>query len=238
MAALWHPPFDLLRQRRLQRGLPPQSAPLQAARRLLLLGGAVGGSAVAAAGLVGLALALRQGQVSAELEGLRQIPAAVQALEAQAQAARRQLRQAQASNEALAKGLVAVSSGSALLTQLAAITPERVQITEARVSGSSLQLKGLAADPEAFRRVNVLSLLLAESPLFDARGVKVVKLAREASSAAATGKGPAPVPPVAWEITAPLVPLAPARQRQLLQQLGADGMARRLQILQQAGVLP
>lgn len=237
MAMLLREPFDLLRQRRLQRGLPPQADPLQPAGRLLVLGGAAGLAGLAAVVLVWLLLGLRQAQVSAELEGLRQIPATVQALEGQALAARRQLRQAQSSNEALAKGLVAVSSGSALLTQLAAITPERVQLTEASVSGTALTLKGLASDPEAFRRVNVLSLLLADSPLFEGKGVKVRKLAREAGGAAAAGKGPAPVPPVAWEITAPLVSLAPATQLPLLQKLGADGMARRLLILQQAGVL-
>jgi type IV pilus assembly protein PilN len=237
MAVLLREPFDLLRQRRLQRGLPPQADPLQPAGRLLVLGGASGLAGLAAVVLAWLLLGLRQAQVSAELEGLRQIPATVQALEGQALAARRQLRQAQSSNEALAKGLVAVSSGSALLTQLAAITPERVQLTEASVSGTALTLKGLASDPEAFRRVNVLSLLLADSPLFEGKGVKVLKLSREAGGAAAAGKGPAPVPPVAWEITAPLVPLAPAIQLPLLQKLGADGMARRLQILQRAGVL-
>jgi type IV pilus assembly protein PilN len=240
--ALLHQPFDLLRQRRLQLGLPPQADPLRPAGRLLLLGGAAGLSALAAALLVWLLLGLRQAQVSAELGGLSQIPATVQALEGQAMAARRQLRKAQSSNEALAKALVAVSSGSALLSQLAAITPERVQLTEASVSGTALTLKGLASDPEAFRRVNVLSLLLADSPLFESKGVKVQKLSREAaggtSGAAAAGKGPAPVAPVAWEIAVPLASLTPAAQLPLLQKLGADGMARRLQILQRAGVLP
>jgi type IV pilus assembly protein PilN len=141
--------LDLLHQRRLERGLPPEAPALVPATRLLLIGAAAGLGAVGAALLVWALLGVRQGQVSVELEGLRAIPAAVRGLEAKAQASRLRLRKLQASNGALAKGLVAVSSGSALVTELAAITPEGVQLTEAVVNGSALQLKGVASDPEA-----------------------------------------------------------------------------------------
>jgi type IV pilus assembly protein PilN len=228
--------LDLLHQRRLERGLPPEAPALVPATRLLLIGAAAGLGAVGAALLVWALLGVRQSQVSVELEGLRAIPAAVRGLEAKAQASRLRLRKLQASNGALAKGLVAVSSGSALVTELAAITPEGVQLTEAVVNGSALQLKGVASDPEAFRRVNALQLLLKQSPMFVAKSVRVLKLAREQEAGGTAAKGA--VPPVGWELAAEFAQLSPAAQRSLLQRLGADGMARRLQVLARAGVLP
>ena len=220
---------DLLRQRRLERGLPPQAEPLPPAKGLLLRGAALGGGLLAAVLLGWGWLLWRQSQINQELQDLRGITAQVQALESQAMGQRRKLSSLQRSNDGLAKGLVAVSSGSALMAQLAAITPQGVQLTEAQVQGSSLKLKGVAADPQAFRRVNAFSLLLAESPLFDAKGVKVVKLSRDPAK---------PGAPVDWDLTAAFAAVPAPQQVQLLETLGAQGLARRLQILHRAGVLP
>ena len=219
---------DLLRQRRLERGLPPQAEPVRPARGLLLRGTALGGGLLVAVLLALGWLQWRQSQINQELQGLGGIPVQVQALERQALGQRRQLSSLQRSNEGLAKGLVAVSSGSALLAQLAAITPQGVQLTDVQVQNGSLKLKGVATDPQAFRRVNGLSLLLSESPLFEAKGVKVVKLSRDPAQKGA---------PVEWDLTAAFAAVPAQEQVLLLKQLGAEGMARRLQILEQAGVL-
>ena len=219
---------DLLRQRRLERGLPPQAEPVRPARGLLLRGTALGGGLLVAVLLALGWLQWRQSQINQELQSLGGIPVQVQALERQALGQRRQLSSLQRSNEGLAKGLVAVSSGSALLAQLAAITPQGVQLTDVQVQNGSLKLKGVATDPQAFRRVNGLSLLLSESPLFEAKGVKVVKLSRDPAQKGA---------PVEWDLTAAFAAVPAQEQVLLLKQLGAEGMARRLQILEQAGVL-
>jgi type IV pilus assembly protein PilN len=229
--------WDLLKQRRLERGLPAAGPPLTPARPLLLQGSALGGGLLLAVLLGWGWVGLRQGQVARQLEGLRGIPVQLQRMEAQALQRRRQVSSVQRSNEALAKALVAVSSGSALLAQLAAITPQGVQLTDAAVQGSTLSLKGLAVDPQAFRRVNALSLLLGGSPLVQPASVRVVKLSREQSSGAAAAKPAAGAGPVAWELSAGFATLPAARQLAVLQQLGAEGMARRLQILERAGVL-
>jgi len=221
--------WDLLRQRRLERGLPPAAEPLQPARSLLVRGVALGGGVLAAVFGIWGGLLWRQAQLNEQLAGLRGIPVQVQALEGQALAQRRRLSTIQRSNEGLAKGLVAVSSGSALLAQLTQITPQGVQLTDVQVQAGSLKLKGVAADPQAFRRVNGLSLLLAESPLFEPKSVKVVKLSRDASKPAA---------PVDWDLTAAFATLPAPQQLRLLQSLGAEGLAKRLQILERAGVLP
>jgi hypothetical protein len=61
-------------------------------------------------------------------------------------------------------------------------------------------------------------------------------LAREQEAGGTAAKGAVPL--VAWELAAEFAQLSPAAQRSLLQRLDADGMARRLQVLARAGVLP
>jgi type IV pilus assembly protein PilN len=224
--------WDLLRQRRLERGLPPAIPQLRPAKTLLLRGTALGGGLVAAVLLLSGWLQLRQQQVAVALEAARGVPAQVQALESKALALRRQLSGLNRSSEGLAKGLVAVSSGSALLAELSAITPVGVQFTDVQVEGNSLVLKGLAADPQAFRRVNALSLSLARSPLLEPGAIKVVKLSRDGGAQSASAE------PVQWSITAKFAVLQSKQQLEVLQQLGAQGLARRLLLLQRAGVLP
>jgi len=220
--------WDLLRQRRLERGLAPAAEPFQSARILLLRGAALGGgSLVVLLGVWGLLL-WRQAQLNQQLEGLRGIPIQVQALENQALAQRRLFSVIQRSNEGLAEGLVAVSSGSALLAQLTAITPQGLQLTDVQVQAGRVKLKGVAGDPQAFRRVNGFSLLLANSPLFRPKAVEVVQLSRDPSQPAAQ---------VDWELTAAFATLPAPQQLRLLQALGAEGLAKRLLILERAGVL-
>lgn len=219
-------PQDLLRQRRLDRGLPAQPPPLAEARPLLLLGGSIGTAALALVLATTGLLAIRQAQVAAELGSMQGVPLQVQTLETQVRAEQAKLNKLSQGNEALARGLVALSSGSALVTQLALLTPQGVQLTEVSVQGQTLSLKGLADDPGAFARVNAFSLLLAGSPLVRAGEVRVVKLSREGSA-----------PNVSWELSAALASPPPAEQLPLLQRLGADGMAARLRDLLSLGVL-
>lgn len=225
---------DLLRQRRLERGLPPEPAALPSARRLLVLGGLIGGAALGVV-LMGWGLILVRNQmVSAEIGRMSGVPDRLQSLEAELRSDKAELDRQTQSNQGLARGLVALSSGSALVSQLGQLTPQGVQISEAAVSGTELTLKGRADEPGALTRVNALSLLLAYSPLFKADGVRVIKLSRDE---AANAKG-GPPPGMTWELTAALAPLQPSQQLPLLRKLGADGMAARLQDLARTGVLP
>lgn len=235
--------LDLLRQRRMELGLSPEAPALRDARELVLLGSVIGLAVTASAAGVSLLLQARQGYVEGKIRELGSVPAQLKELEQRVQAAQVKLKQISTSNEGLAKGLVAVSSGSALLTQLSQVTPERVQLTEATVAGApssdqTLTIKGTAADPQAFRRINAIQLLLAYSPLFKPDGVLLKKAAREPAAPAADPQGAAPsVGPVAFELTSQFSTLPAAAQLRQLRRLGADGMARRLETLQKEGLL-
>jgi len=234
--------LDLLRQRRLELGLPPEAPALVDARQLVLVGGVIGLAVAASAAGVWLLLQARQVYVEGKIRELGSVPVQLKELEQRVQAAQTQLTKINTSNEGLAKGLVAVSSGSALLSQLSEVTPEGVQLTEVTVAGSTsaqtLTLKGNAAEPESFRRINAIELLLAYSPLFKPDGVKLVKAIREAAPAVTDPKEvPVQIPPVSFDLTSQFSSLPAAAQLRELKRLGADGMARRLETLQKEGLL-
>jgi hypothetical protein len=92
-------------------------------------------------------------------------------------------------------------------------------------------LKGAVNDPGAFQRINALQLQMAYSPMFQPDSVKVLKVSREASKA---GLAPGQV---SFELASSFKTLDPVATLRQLQRLGASGMARRLEILQAAGVL-
>lgn len=225
---------DLLRQRRLERGLPAEPAAVPSARRLLVFGGSLGSGLLALVLASWALISLRDRMVTAEIARMSAVPGQLQQLEGQLRDGKGKLDQLTKANETLAQGLVAVASGSALLTQLAQQTPQGVQITEATVSGQGLSLKGRADEPGAFTRVNALSLLLSYAPLFQPDAVRLIKLTREA----AAGPPGSAAPGVTWDLSVGLAPLSPPEQLPLLRRLGADGMVERLKDLARMGVLP
>jgi type IV pilus assembly protein PilN len=189
--------------------------------------------ALAAAGLAALQVGNR-----AEIVRLLPVQAMADGLQARLQRQRRQLRLLQRGNQALADGLVAVRSGSALLEDLRRRTPVGVQITELRVEPTMLHLKGRAADPQAFARINALQLELQASPLFQPDGVELVKANRDGASDSAAAPVERGRQPVMFELSAAFAERPVLLDGAQLRALGAEGMAQRRQMLQRAGVLP
>jgi type IV pilus assembly protein PilN len=133
--------------------------------------------------------------------------------------------------------LTSVRTSSALLTELQLRTPEAVQLITVDVKQGALQIKGVARDPQAFERINALQLELQRSPLLLGTGVSITKVERKIEDRAAQEVAGVPAP-VSFELSASFATLPPARQLELLRQLGSDGMARRLQLLQSEGLMP
>jgi type IV pilus assembly protein PilN len=227
--------LDLLRERRIQLGLPEPdtSDPLVPLLKGAVLGGALVGVALLASGLM---LALQRSAV-AELERLAPVQARFDALQAQIKAQQRRRLEIEKASADLASALVAVRSGSALMEDLRRRTPQGVQLSAVRVEGEQLRLKGLASDPGAFARINALQLDLQRSSLVDPSKVVLVKANREAPKTQPQPGGAATVAPVAFELTAAFRPQAGVSDPATLQALGANGMASRLRMLQRAGVL-
>ncbi|MFM7675571.1 MAG: PilN domain-containing protein [Synechococcus sp.] len=225
-------PPDLLRERRQALGIPELPERLTSTEQLLIRGALVGGGLVVLVIAIAGLLFWRSQAVRAELDRLPAIEAQVKVLEGQVNARRVEVDKISNVNKELVKGLVGVRSGSTVLRDLQLRTPEGVQLTQVLVEGTTLKLKGLARDPQAFARINALQLDLKRSPLFQPAGVALGRAFRE------DAKNTALPSAVSFELSAPFAEVPPAREMALLKQLGAEGMARRYQLLQKEGLLP
>ena len=229
--------FDLLREKRQELNLPEPVQVAVQGRQLLARGAAIG------AALIGISLGavvlvwLRALMVSAAVARLGTVEAVVQLFETQLNASRAKLNGVTKANQDLVKGLLAVRSGSAVLRDLQMRVPEGIQLTSAAEEGSGYRLKGLSRDPQAFARINALQLQLKRSPLLDPNSITLVKASREAA-VASTPQAQSVVAPVNFEIQVNFRPaITPLAEKQILTQLGSDGLVRRLDLLQREGLL-
>ena len=220
--------FDLLREKRQELNLPEPVQVAVQGRQLLARGAAIG------AALIGISLGavvlvwLRALMVSAAVARLGTVEAEVQLFETQLMAARGKLKRVDKANADLVKGLIAVRSGSALMRDLQLRVPAGVQLTAATEEGAGYRLKGVSRDPQAFARINAFQLQLKRSPLLDPNGVTLVKASRGVA-----GSGP-----VSFELLVTFrPPISPLAEKQILTQLGAEGLVRRLDLLQREGLL-
>ena len=229
--------LDLLREKRQELNLPePAEASIQG-RRWLLQGVVIGAALVGVSLGVAVLVFLRALIVSSAIEALDTVEAEVQLFETQLNASRAKLNGVTKANQDLVKGLLAVRSGSAVLRDLQMRVPEGFQLTSAAEEGSGYRLKGLSRDPQAFARINALQLQLKRSPLLDPNSITLVKASREAA-VASTPQAQSVVAPVNFEIQVNFRPaITPLAEKQILTQLGSDGLVRRLDLLQREGLL-
>lgn len=238
-------PFDLLREKREELGLPEPAVASQRSRQSLLRGVLIGSSLLGVALGAWALLLLRSAMVQSQLDQLATVEAEVEQYQSRLNRERGALRQLQGVNTSLVQGLLKVRSGSALMRDLQLRAPQGVQFTELQEVArgvdqpSRLTLKGLASDPQPFARINALQLDLRRSPLIDPQGVRLNKAGREEEARNQPANQPSAPQPVAFELGVDLrPPLAPAAERLILEQLGASGMVRRLTLLQREGLLP
>jgi len=227
--------LDLLGERRTQRGEPdPDSSdPLVPLMQGAVLGGALVLVALLASGL----MLLFNRATEAEVARLDEVQGRFDTLQGRIKEQRSQRQRIERASTDLARALVAVRSGSALMEDLRRRTPLGIQLTNARVDGQKLLLKGQAVGPSAFERINALELGLQGSPLLDPSKIQLIKASREELKTQPPPGAPIPLGPVAFELSASFSPAGRVSELTALRLLGADGMAARLQQLQRQGVL-
>ena len=220
----WPKP-DLLQQRRLEFGLPLDPAPAPPLLSLVLKGGAGAVALVLLALFVLLGLHFRRQVVQAEVEALNPVEMRVGDAEARllSMASRRSTLEQQ--TQSIAEQLVAVRSGSALLEQLRQVTPQGVRLVLVNANPSELLIKGESQGTDAFQRINALDLNLEALPDMLLDGTTVGRAVADQQGL------------IAFSLEAKLDPAmkpTPAH----LRGLGAEGLARRFELLQRQGVLP
>ena len=222
--------LDLLEQRRQQLGVAPDR-PLSW-RPLLLPGGLIAAAILGVLIAAGVLLSLRQALLSVAVAALAPQAEASERLRRQGQAQLGQARQLEAANRTLAEAVVAVPSSSAWLLDLARRVPQGVQLSKAVVNGRQLSLAGVAADPDGFIRINALQLGLQRSPLLLPSSVQLRKAERQSAG------NDNPASTIRFDLEARFRDTVPLLDAEKLQQLGAAGMAHRLEVVQSLGVLP
>lgn len=219
---------DLLRERRLELGRPHDSPPLMPKGPLLLQGALLGGAAVGLALVSVVGLGWIEAGQQRELETLLPFEHQVRSLEGQIKRNRSKVSSLKKDTLQIAEQLIAVPAGSPLLEQLRRVTPAGIQLEDVSVQNDLIKISGKAAvgtAPGPLERINALAITLARLPISQADGVKVLKLTRE--------DGDSPV--VNFSLDWGLDPKARPSIKQL-EALGADGLAKRYQLLEQRGV--
>ena len=221
-------PVDLLRERRIELGLPAQPAPLVPARLLLRRGALLGGAALAVSVVVTAGLNWQGRQQQQQLEALAPTEQRVAAAQARLRKLSTKTASVNKDTIRIAQQLVAFPGGSPLLEQLRRVTPVGVQLQDWSVGQAQIQLSGrvqLGGTPGPLERINALVLSLSQLPITREQGVKVMKITRE------DGEDPAVIFSVEWNLD-PKVRLSLIQ----LQELGASGLAERYRLLEERGV--
>ncbi len=228
------PVLDLLREPRQEIGQQTIASVLADRRRLLLQGISAGAVLLGVVLGISALVFLRHQLVRIEMGQLDEVEAEAAALQQQLAGRSKQMASITEINRQLSGALGNVRPTSALMADLRLRTPEGVQLLSADAGTGNLTLKGLAGDPLAFERINALQLELRRSPLLDPQGINLSRLERKTE----TGDKPGGPTPVQFEITAKFAPLEAGRLQQVLRELGSEGMARRLDLMQREGLLP
>ena len=219
----WPKP-DLLQQRRLELGLPLEPAPASPLLSLVLRGGIAAVVLLMLSLLTLLVLQHRQKVLQAEVDSLNPVEKRVGDAKERLRAMRSRRSSLEKQTQSIAEQLVAVRSGSALLEQLRQVTPQGVRLVSVNANPSQLRIKGESQGTDAFARINALDLNLEALAGMLPDGTSVVK-------AQADNEGR-----IGFTLEAKLDPAmkpTPAH----LRGLGAEGLSRRLEVLQVIGVL-
>jgi Tfp pilus assembly protein PilN len=235
--------LDLLRERRRTLGHEALSATLAQRSALLQRGALIG--LIVLGSMLGLwtLLLLQSALVRSQMAQLEQFESQAAELQSQIDGRNQKLAAIKSTKQELAQALTSGRTSSALLTALQLNTPVGVQLLSVDATGD-LVIKGQAFDPYALVRINAFQLQLQGLAFFDPKAVELTKVERQPSLIQAnprSGNGPESTPeagPLAFEIRAPFASLDAQRQLALLQQMGSDGMARRLNLLRSEGLMP
>ena len=219
---------DLLRERRLELGLPDHPVPWSPARPLLLRGALIGGVALLLSIGAIVVMDWIESQQQQQLQPLLPFEQRVRSAEGRLRTAKQQLVMVRQDNQKITEQLLAVPAGSPLLEQLSRVTPMGIQLEDVSVQNDQITVSGrvaLGGNPGPLERINALVLTLERLPISRSNGVKVLKVNRD------DGEEPSVRFSLDWFIDPEDQPSI-----QQLQQLGATGLVQRYRLLEQQGV--
>ena len=219
--------IDLLRQRRQRYGTErPAVIPV----RTLLLRGALFGSVLPLILMLSCVwLWFSDSRLRQRAVELQPLADEHDLLEVKIQKEKRVLEDAVQINQAMARAMADVRSSSVLLGVLQRLVPQSLSLEQAKIDGGALDLRGEVLMPDGLRKLNAFMLSLGQSPLFEQDGVTLQQANLQRSDSLETvdqGR-------LSYSLLARFASDAPQAIRSELTSLGAIGLQRRLQRLQQ-----
>ena len=218
----WPKP-DLLQQRRLELGLPPEPIAAEPLPRLLLKGVVPGVVLLLTPIALTLFFAYWQSRLQADVLELAPVEARVGNAEARLKTMGTKRAALQQQTQQIATQLVDLRSGSALLGQMRQVTPQGVRLLSLAVLPSKLVIKGEAEGADAFERINALALNLEALEEVLLAGTTVLKATLNEDGV------------IQFSLEAALDPSAQVSAERL-RELGAEGLARRYELLREKGM--
>ena len=219
--------IDLLRQRRQRYGTErPAVIPV----RTLLLRGALFGSVLPLILMLSCVwLWFSESRLRQRAVELQPLADEHDLLEVKLQTEKRVLEDAVQINQAMARAMADVRSSSVLLGVLQRLVPQSLSLEQAKIDGGALALRGEVLMPDGLRKLNAFMLSLGQSPLFEQDGVTLQQANLQRSdSLEKVDQGQ-----LSYSLLARFASDAPQAIRPELTSLGAIGLHRRLQRLQQ-----
>ena len=218
--------LDLLRQRRERFELErPKVIPV---RELLWRGGLIGALGPLLLLLVVLFLFVQERRLMAQQKRLEPIAAHHDRVDQALIESTQMLEKIRSTNSAIAKAMADVRSSSALLAEVRQLVPESIALDRFKVKGNVLEISGSAQQPNGLRLVNALLLRLSASGFFAPEQVKLSK---------AHVAGNAEQAKLKFSVSAGFAANAAVAMRRSLPRLGAEGMARRMAVLEREGLV-
>jgi type IV pilus assembly protein PilN len=218
----WSKP-DLLQQRRVELGLPFEPAPVPSRLSLLLKGGISAVVLVMLSLLTVLVMQHRQQVVQGEVAALNPVEKRVGDAKVRLKTMKKDTSTLKQQTKRIAAQLVALRSGSGLLEQMRQVTPEGVRLLSVAALPSQLLIKGEAEGNDAFERINALALNLEVL-------VDVFPYGTTVQKATSNDDGL-----IAFSLEVALDPSSQSTPERL-RELGANGLARRYELLQEKGI--
>ena len=217
---------DLLRQRRIELGLPAASPPLRPAWVVLGMGAGIGAVVVLIVLTVYWQLLNREQELQQTLARLTPLEQRVAKARSRLQKATTSAAKLEQDTAKIAAQLVSLRSGSAFLEQLRRVTPGGVKLQSVAVQPDQLSISGLAEPSSVaggLEQINAFALNLESLAAIPIDGAAIQKA--ETSNAAST----------AFSLRVRVDPSVKPTPQQL-RDLGAVGLAARFELLKQKGL--
>ena len=218
--------LDLLRQRRERFGL--ERSKVIPVRDLLWRGGLIGCVVPLLLLLVVLFFVVQDRQLAQRQRRLEPIALEHDRVDQALMEATQMLEQSRATNSAIAKAIADVRSSSAVLADVRRLVPESIALNRLVLDGNALEISGSAEQPNGLRLVNALMLRLSASGFFSPELVELTN---------ANVAGQAEQALLRFRLRAGFAADAALAMRTFLPRLGAEGMARRMAVLAQEGLV-